>query len=178
LIANVSHDLRTPLASMRGYVDTLLMGAEPADPADQKRYLKIIAGNLDHLDRLIGHTLVLSRFDSGQATFRFEDFPLSELADSVIGRLDGLAAQQQVTLSLDAGPDVGLVHADPLQIGQVLQNLLENGIKFNRPGGRVATILRAEGDKAVIEVQDNGIGITETLLHRGPEPTPPGRWRL
>ena len=164
LIANVSHDLRTPMASMRGYVDTMLLGG--GLPENETRYLKIIAGNLEHLDRLVEHMLVLSRFDSGQATFQFEDFSIAELADSILGRFEGLAAEMGVGLDFVAEGDVGLVRADPLQIAQVLQNLVENGIKFNRPGGSVVVALARQNERVAIEVRDTGRGIAaEDLPH-------------
>ena len=159
LIANVSHDLRTPMASMRGYVETLVMDGRKADPKQQELYLKIITGNLDHLDRLVEHMLVLSRFDSGQATFQMEDFPITELADSILVRFEGLANELDVKLDLEASDDVSQVHADPLQIVQVLQNLVENGIKFNEPGGTVIIGLEKIGERVGISVRDTGRGI-------------------
>ena len=166
LIANVSHDLRTPMASMRGYVETMLMEGRKVDRNQRERYLKIIAGNLDHLDRLVEHMLVLSRFDSGQATFQCEDFSMVELADSILVRFEGLAAEKEVKLDLVAENDAGQVQADPLQIAQVLQNLVENGIKFNEPGGTVVIGIEKIGERVGISVRDTGRGIpTEDLPH-------------
>ncbi len=88
LIANISHDLRTPMASLRGYAETLSMQAEKLSAEDRDRYLSIITANLSHLDNLIDHMLTLSRFESGQTVFQMEDFPLGELADSVIMRCE------------------------------------------------------------------------------------------
>jgi len=166
LIANVSHDLRTPMASMRGYVETLLMDGGKVDGTQQERYLKIINGNLDHLDRLVEHMLVLSRFDSGQTNFQMESFPITELADGILVRFEGLATELGVTLDLEANSDVHHVHADPLQIVQVVQNLVENGIKFNKPGGKVIIGLEKIGERVGISVRDTGAGIpAEDLPH-------------
>jgi len=159
LIANVSHDLRTPMASMRGYVETLQMPDRQIDDRQKDRYLQIIAGNLDHLERLIEHMLILSRFDSGQATFQMETFPIVELADSILLRFEGLAAESGITLDLTVEGDVVLVHADPLQIAQVLQNLVENGIKFNRPNGTITISLVRHEQRVKIAVSDTGCGI-------------------
>ncbi len=166
LIANVSHDLRTPMASMRGYVETLLMDRNRLDAKQQERYLKIITGNLDHLDRLVEHMLVLSRFDSGQAKFQLEEFSIAELADSILLRFEGLAADMGVNLDLAIADDVGLVVADPLQIGQVLQNLVENAIKFNRRGGSSIIGIERNGARVNLEVQDTGPGIPAEDLPR------------
>ena len=166
LIANISHDLRTPMASLRGYVETLQMQKRSLDEEDRQRYLDIIAANLDHLDRLVDHMLVLSRFDSGQAVFEMEDFPIAELADSVLMRCENLAQERDVSLTLVVDEDTALVHADPLQIAQVLQNLVENGIKFNRTGGSVAVELSRRADRVQVHVRDTGLGIApEDLPH-------------
>ena len=166
LIANVSHDLRTPLSSMKGYLETLQFSCVSCDQAEPDRYIQIISSNLEYLDRLIERMLVLSRFDTGQAVFQMEEFHLEELTDAVMLRCQGLAEQQQVSLHLDCEPDLRLVHADPLQIGQVLQNLLENGIKFNQPGGEVRIKLASCNVGVQITIQDNGQGIpTADLPH-------------
>ncbi len=166
LIANISHDLRTPMASMRGYVETISMQGDTMNADERERYLAIINGNLVHLDKLIDHMLVLSRFDSGQATFQMEDFPLVELADSVLMRCEGLAAERNISLDLDLDGSPSLVHADPLQVAQVLQNLIENGIKFNRDGGHVVVGLKSVGNLMEVSVKDTGLGIApEDLPH-------------
>jgi signal transduction histidine kinase len=166
LIANISHDLRTPMASMRGYAETLSMQADKLAAEDRERYLAIITANLDHLDKLIDHMLTLSRFESGQTVFQMEEFSLAELADSVIMRCEPLASERQVELLLECAEDCpALVKADPMQIAQVLQNLLENGIKFNNPGGRV--ILRISSfsaRKVQLAVSDTGVGIAQEDL--------------
>jgi len=166
LIANISHDLRTPLSSMQGYIETLTMQAEELNVEERRRYLEIIASNLTHLDKLIDHMLVLSRFDSGQVAFRMEDFPLVELADSVLLRCEKVAEEAGVTLDLEVSCEDTLVQADPLQIAQVLQNLVENGIKFNRQGGRVVIHLDRNTERIEVAVADTGMGIApEDLPH-------------
>ncbi len=166
LIANISHDLRTPLSSMKGYVETLSMQAGDLSLEDRRHFLEIIGSNLSHLDKLIDHMLVLSRFDSGQVAFRMEDFPLGELADTVLLRCEKVAGDAGVKLDLEVSDTNTLVHADPLQIAQVLQNLVENGIKFNRMGGKVVIRLAGAGERVNVEVADTGLGIApEDLPH-------------
>ena len=161
LIANVSHDLRTPMASLRGHVESLDLRFEHLDAAQRSRALETISGNLDHLDRLVERMLVLSRLDAGQNIVHAEEFSIVELADSVLRRCEHLALPGGIALGLEAEPDLPLVKADPLQIAQVLQNLLENGIKFNRPRGSVSLRLaRADGGGRVrVTVADTGYGI-------------------
>lgn len=168
LIANISHDLRTPLASMRGYAETLAMRGRDLDEAERERYLATIMANLEHLDNLIDHMLTLSRFESGQAVFNLETFPLAELVDSVVLRCEPLAEGRGVTLAFDCpAPCSATVNADPLQVAQVLQNLIENGIKFNREGGTVTIGLEKLEDRRVsVFVRDTGLGIApEDLPH-------------
>lgn len=165
LIANISHDLRTPLATMRGYVETLTMRGREMPDVEYERYLRITGDNLVHLDRLVEHLLQLSRLDSGQTRFAPEDFPLPELIEGVFARVEAAAQAKNCLLSCDAPEDLPLVHADPLQIAQVLQNLVENGIKFGRDGGRVSVVLRkGERGRVSVSVRDDGPGIAPEIL--------------
>ncbi len=160
LIANISHDLRTPLASLRGYIETLILRGDDMDRNEYRRYLGIVTDNLLHLDRLVDHLLQLSRLDSGQARFQHEDFPLAELAEGVLARCTAPAEAKSITIDCDCPDDLPMIHADPLQIAQVMQNLIENGIKFGREGGEVLVIARDRGDGTVeIAVRDDGPGI-------------------
>ncbi|HOX25327.1 MAG TPA: HAMP domain-containing sensor histidine kinase [Candidatus Krumholzibacteria bacterium] len=160
LIANISHDLRTPLASVRGYVDTLSLRGDGMTTSESQRYLTIIGDNLAHLDRLVDHLLQLSRLDAGQARFQFEDFPLPELVDSVLARCQVPAEAKRIRVGSDCPDGLPMVNADPLQIAQVLQNLIENGIKFGHEEGEVLVIARAQADGRVeVAVRDDGPGI-------------------
>jgi signal transduction histidine kinase len=160
LIANISHDLRTPLSSLRGYVETLALRGPSMDADEYRRYLTIVTDNVQHLDRLVDHLLQLSRLDAGQTPFRREVFPLDELTEGVLARCAAPAEARSVTLDCVSPDDLPLVEADPLQIGQVLQNLVENGIKFGREGGEVLVMARDAGDGTVeVAVRDDGPGI-------------------
>ena len=160
LIANISHDLRTPMASLRGYIETMSLRHDTMEPGEYQRYLGIITGNLQHLDRLVDHLLQLSRLDSGQARFQFEDFPFAELADGVLARCAAPAEARRITIDCDCPDDLPMVHADPLQVAQVMQNLIENSIKFGHEGGKVLVIVRTGNDGTVtIAVRDDGPGI-------------------
>jgi len=159
LVANVSHDLRTPLTAVRGYVESLGLREDDLSTDERRRYLGIIIAKLDHLNALVEHTLVLSRIDSGQAAFRFEDFSLGELVGSVIQRCEPVAGPRGVSLDLELEPGLPDVHADPLQISRVVQNLVENGIKFTPAGGAVHIAARRDGSGVRVTVSDTGDGI-------------------
>lgn len=159
LIANVSHDLRTPLASIQGNVEALRLRFDRLDVAQRERALETVGGNLQHLDRLVERMLVLSRLDAGQAVLQPEEFSIVELAESVLRRSEHLALPGGLRLELEAAPRLPLVLADPLQVTQALQNLVENAIKFNRPQGRVAVALTAADGRVQVTVADTGQGI-------------------
>lgn len=166
LVANISHDLRTPLAGLRGYLETLGLQSDRLNETDRLRFMQNITLKLDHLDRLIDHALVLSRLDSGQDTFRHEDFSFGELAASVLARYEMVAEGRGVAMALELEENLPDVHADPLQIGRVLQNLVENGIKFTPAGGRVIVRARRDNGWVAVNVEDNGVGIApEDLPH-------------
>lgn len=159
LIANISHDLRTPMASLRGYVETLALRGTDMPAAEYGRYLQIVTDNLAHLDRLVDSLLQLSRLDSGQTRFQREDFPLAELIDGVIQRAATAAEARGIRVVADLPADLPMVHADPLQVAQVLQNLLENGIKFGHEGGEVVVGARRDAGGVEVSVRDDGPGI-------------------
>ena len=166
LVANASHDLRTPLASMKGYVETLATRGDSLPEQDRRRYMDIVAANLDDLERLIERLFELSQLDAGQVEFRHEAFPLEELVEGVLDRFAVLAEKRGVALESRAEQSLPLVWADPVRIGQVLQNLVANALDFNAEGGRVEIRLsRADGD-VEIAVCDSGAGISaEDLPH-------------
>lgn len=164
LITNISHDLRSPMAALRGYVETFVIRGAAMPEEERSRCLEIITGNLDHLDRLVDHLLQLSRLDAGQARFQMEDFSLAELIDGAIMRCEGVAQAKGIALVAEIPDDLPLVHADPLQIGQVLQNLLDNGIKFNREHGQVVVQLAAVTAGVQVTVHDDGEGIAPEIL--------------
>jgi signal transduction histidine kinase len=165
LVANVSHDLRTPLASLRGYVETIGLRGQDMPAADYERYLRIVTDNVAHLDRLVDHLMQLSRLDSGQTRFALETFPLAELCEGVLARAEGAAAAKAITLACECPDDLPLVEADPLQVAQVLQNLVENGVKFGHRGGHVAVVARVTDDAHIeVAVRDDGPGIAPEML--------------
>ncbi len=158
-VANISHDMRTPLTTVLGFIETLLDQPDRLTPEERDQYLANIARNIHHLDRLIQHVLHLSRLDSDQARFQSEDFQLEELTAAVLDRCEGMATESGVTLEVQTSGGMPTVYADPLQIGQALQNLVENGIKFNRPGGRVMVHLQTVENAVEVLVLDDGEGI-------------------
>ncbi len=164
-VANVSHDLRTPLAALQALVDTLLDGAL-ADREVAEDFLRRIATEVDHLTRLVNQLLELTKAESGQLQLARVPTDLAELARVTLRRFEPRAAAKAITLDLHAAPDLPLASCDPDRIGQVLSNLLDNALKFTPEGGRITVELSHQADELVVRVQDTGPGIPSEELDR------------
>ena len=162
-LSNVSHELRTPLTSIMALAETLEAGALN-DPAHNRRFLGIIQKNAARMHRLIDDILELSAIESGNITINPETVRLSSMVDDVISSLAAAAAAREVTLDNSVASDAD-VHADPHRLMQMLTNLVDNAIKFNRPGGRV-TVRYNGGETDRIHVEDTGEGIASHHLER------------
>lgn len=164
-VANVSHDLRTPLAALQALVDTLLDGAL-ADREVAEDFLRRIATEVEHLTRLVNQLLELTKAESGQLQLARVSTDLAELARATLRRFEPRAAAKAITLDLHAPPDLPLVLCDPDRIGQVLSNLLDNALKFTPEGGRITVELSRQENELVICVRDTGPGIPIEELDR------------
>lgn len=158
-VANVSHELRTPLSLIKGYVETLIEGAKD-DPAKCIRFLQTIEKHTDRLTYLIEDLLTISRLESGRIVMNLHPIELRPEAQHVVDDLTARAAEKQVSLEnrIPAGL-TGCADADRLE--QVLYNLVENAIKYGKPGGHVRIdARRLDGQPRVeIRVEDDGPGI-------------------
>jgi signal transduction histidine kinase len=164
LIANVSHDLRTPLASMQGYIETVLMKNGTLQPGERDEFLRIVLGGTERLSKLVEELFELSKLEARQTRPRPEDFSLPELLNDVIQKFGPLAERHAVTISADFPERLPPVHADLGLIERALQNLLENAVKYNRQGGRVRVRVERSNGKVRTLVIDTGIGIPEKDL--------------
>jgi two-component system phosphate regulon sensor histidine kinase PhoR len=163
-VANVSHELRTPLSHIKGYVETLLSGAKD-DPAVATRFLQTIERNAGRLQLLIEDLLTISELESGRVKLDLQNFSLRKLADKTCDDLKTRAAARTVSL-INEVPELW-VRADAVRVEQVLSNLLDNAIKYGRPGGRVALGAGASGATEVeVFVQDDGPGLPPEALER------------
>jgi signal transduction histidine kinase len=163
-VANVSHELRTPLTAIKGLVETLRDGA--VDDADVRdRFLETMEDETDRLIRLVNDLLILSRADSEALDLHRELLDLGALAEATIERLASWGEERGISLSVEAAPDLPAALADADRIEQVLLNLLDNAIKFSRPGGTVMVELQGTPDSMVqVRVKDEGIGIPAEAL--------------
>lgn len=159
LIANVSHDLRTPLASMQGYLETLLLKSATLDAAQQQRYLRIAHKHSRRLNDLVRELFELSKLESNSAEPKLEPFSLMELVQDTMQDFELKAAARDITLNATCENNALVVVADIAMIHRVLDNLLENAIAHTPHGGEVTLGISSDADSARIEVKDSGQGI-------------------
>jgi signal transduction histidine kinase len=166
LFANISHDLRTPLTSLHGYLETLLIKSDTLGDADRRRYLEIALGQSRKVGRLAQELFELARLEYGVVQPEMESFALADLIQDVFQKF-GLASEtRHQQLVADIAPGLPAVTADLGLIERVLTNLLDNAIRHTPEGGEIVVQLRAEGTGVRVEVSDTGPGIPDEL-HKG-----------
>jgi len=162
-VANVSHELKTPLTSIKGFIETLLAGAS-RDPQRAERFLKLMQEDADRLKRLIDDILDLAGIESKDRPLRSSVLVLADEVRKVAEGLEQQLAEKQIDFKMEL--DVPPVVADPDKLRQVLINLLENGIKFNRERGQLKVSACALGAHVNVIVEDSGIGIPSEEVSR------------
>jgi two-component system phosphate regulon sensor histidine kinase PhoR len=172
-VANVSHELRTPLASLIGFVETL-RGPAADDPPAQQRFLKIMAEQGARMNRLIDDLLSLSRVELTEHQVPSEPLDLTELIQRMAAGFEPRLAERNVQLAVRIDADLPIVAGDADQMAQVLQNLLDNGLKYGRDGGVLSldVVVAEPGNRwpsrrgIVVAVADQGAGIPKEHLPR------------
>ena len=162
--ANVTHELKTPLTSIKGFVETLQAGAIE-DPEMAKRFLDIISMEADRLTRLINDVLSLSSMENGRVRVTTERLSLGKHAQDVCLMLENSARQKNILLSIEAGEDT-FVNANQDHVKQLLINLIDNAIKYTLNDGTVNVRVSREGESVVLRVKDTGIGIAQEHIPR------------
>jgi signal transduction histidine kinase len=158
-VASVSHELRTPLTSIRGYLELVLDG-EAGDLTDEQRqFLSIVDRNADRLLRVVGDLLFVAQVDAGKIAIERAPMDVDELVHQSVEAARPAASEQGVELDLEVD-GLGPLNADRARLAQVIDNLVSNAVKFTPSGGRVEVRSAREGDLAVLEVTDTGIGIS------------------
>lgn len=163
-LSNISHELRTPLTSILAFVETLEDGAID-DRENNRRFLGVIRRNAERMRVLIGDILELSQIETGNVSIGIGEVKLSQMVDDVFASLTSKAAERNVELinTIDAGTRVV---ADPARLEQMLTNLIDNAIKFNRPSGAVTASVKMNGSMNSISIADTGEGILPEHLQR------------
>ena len=161
--ANVSHELKTPLTSIKGFTDMLSSGMVK-DPEDQKRFITMIGVEVDRLIELINDVLKISELESVAMPQPDERADVLEVAQDSINYLEQTAREAEVTLQVSG--KTAQVPVSPGRLRELFLNLMENGIKYNQPGGRVDVTVKEKDGWVTITVKDTGIGIPEESQER------------
>lgn len=162
-VANVSHELKTPLTSISGFIETLQNGAAD-NPEIRTRFIDIIAIETSRLKRLIEDLLVLSDIENKKDTTR-NTFDVDSEIEQTVETLELIAGKKKVTLITELADNVVLAGSSD-RFSQMMVNLIENAIKYSNEGGRVWIRTRQTEDKVQVSVEDEGIGIAEEHLDR------------
>lgn len=165
-IGNMSHELKTPLFNIQGYLHTLLDGAMN-DPAVNRRFLEKAAKGADRMAELVEDLTIINKLESGEETLSLSVFNIRDLIEDVYDALEIQAKNKKIKLRFNEGSEkLGLVLADKSQIRQVLTNLIVNGIKYGKEGGTVRCGIYDMEEHYLIEVTDDGDGIDAEHLPR------------
>ncbi len=164
LVANVSHDLRTPLASLQGYLETLLLKADSLSEAEKQDYIKIALQHSDRLRKLISELFELAKLENQGAELHFEPFSMSELIHDVTHKFQLEAKEKNLQLETSIPEEPAFVSADIGLIQRVLENLIENAIKYTPAGGHIGITLLSGGNNFATSISDDGQGIPEEDL--------------
>ncbi|MFC4096819.1 sensor histidine kinase [Euzebyella saccharophila] len=159
LIANVSHDLRTPLAVLKGYIETLQIKRDSLTEEEKDEYLQITHDNVDKLSNLINQLFEYSKLEAEQVVPVKEPFSITELSHDLIAKFKVIAQKKEIELELDNPEENCLVFADVSLVERALQNLIENAIKYTEPKGKVTLALHKKGKNVEINITDTGTGI-------------------
>ncbi|MBQ8175245.1 MAG: HAMP domain-containing histidine kinase [Clostridia bacterium] len=162
-LANVSHDLRTPMTSIAGYIDGIRSGAIP--PEKQNHYLGIVSSEIQRLSRLVNQLLDLSRMEAGMRQFNPSEFDICELARLILISFESKIEEKHLEIEFDTEEDRMPVFADRDAMHQILYNLCDNAIKFSYDGGLLRISIRSgEKGKYTITIYNEGSGIPKDDL--------------
>lgn len=162
LIANVSHDLRTPLAILKGYVETLQMKANSLNEEERSKYLTIIHDSSDKLSKLVAQLFEYSKLEAQQVKPNKEPFSMTDLALDLVANYQVIGEKKGISLHLDAGKDIPMVFADISLVERAIQNLMDNALKFTPKDGKVTLHIASSDKDVMITVSDTGPGIKES----------------
>ena len=163
-VANVSHELRTPLSVIKGYIETLVDGHQDMPIADRERFMQTIQRHTERLNSLLEDLLTLSRLESINPGLRREPTDLAQLLNSILEdyRVRPAAAEHKLAVTVD--PSISKFVIDPLKVTQVLENLIDNSLKYTPKGSHIDVSAKLSENKVEVCVRDNGPGIPEADL--------------
>jgi signal transduction histidine kinase len=161
LLAHLSHDLRTPLATMQGYIEILSLKSEQLSSDDKDKYLGIVQRNLFQLKRLIDQIFELAHLENGQITVNLETFSIGELLHDILAKFTLKAKEKGLTLQLEPKQCRLNVYSDIAKLERIMTNLIENAIRHTENGGQIIITVSESQDKVQVSVTDTGSGISK-----------------
>jgi len=161
LLAHLSHDLRTPLATMQGYIETLTIKGGDLSRVEQQEYLATVQRNVNQLKRLIDQIFELAHLENGQVTVNLETFAIGELLHDILAKFTLKAADKKIALSLQPQPCQFIVYSDIAKLERIMTNLLENAIRHTDIGGEIVITVAQQTTEIKVSVTDNGSGISK-----------------
>jgi signal transduction histidine kinase len=162
-LSMAAHDIRTPLTSVRGY-SNLLLSQSSLMPAEHARLLRIIAVQSQRLNRLISDMLDVGRIEQDRLDVKPADCDLNQIIRDVVDSVEAYALDQQKVIHVTVPEEPLILWADPEAIWRVLYNLISNAIKYTKAGADIRIVARSCADKTVLEVSDNGVGMSEAQV--------------
>jgi len=164
MVANVSHDLRTPLATLQGYIETLLLKDKGLAPEERRNYLDIALRHCRRLAKLVSDLLELAKLEAQDAGIQAEPFSLGELVQDVLQKFQLRADQKGIKIAANIVAGASFVNGDIALIERALENLIENALRHTPEEGSVSVVLRPNGNLVTVEIGDTGPGIPEEEL--------------
>jgi two-component system OmpR family sensor kinase len=163
-VTNVSHDLRTPLATLQGYIETLFLKDRNLTAEDRKHHLEIAIKHCERLSELVDELFELAKLDFREIKVRCEPFNIIELAHDVVQKFDLSARERNISLQINPNPGLPFVNADIGMIERVIENLLENALRYTPAGGSIRLTLSRKNEDVSFHISDTGCGIPEEDL--------------
>jgi signal transduction histidine kinase len=164
LIANVSHDLRSPIASIQGFAETILLKNESITETERKKYLEIILQNSENLSKLVNDLFELSKLESNPQMMQPEPVQVAELVQDVADKFQIIAKEKNISINTIYSKSLPLVYADIQMTDRVFQNILDNAIKYCDANDVVTIELELKEDGVLVKIADTGKGIAEEEL--------------
>ncbi len=166
LVANIAHDLRTPMTSLQGYLETLLMKQDTLSREEQRSYIETAIKRSNQMATLVSELFELAKLDSPDFRARREPFSLDELVQDIVQKFMIAARDKQVRLEMVSNDNLPLVHADVGLVERVLENLIQNALRYTPAGGRIMIYCREKQDRVEVRVSDTGSGIPAENIPR------------
>ncbi len=160
-LAMLAHELRNPLAPIRSGIDLLMM-----DPRSPQEPLEVMEEQVRHLVRLVDDLLDVSRITRGKVELRKENVQLQKVIRKAVNSIEPYAEQKNISCTVELPEEPIWLKADPVRLAQIFENLIINGVKYTEEGGQIDVTLRRQESKAIVSIQDNGIGIDTELMPR------------